>query len=583
VNANSVNANRRVDPVPRVVSVNVGMPRDVAWNGVTVHTGAWKDPVDGPRLVRRLGIDGDGQGDTHGHGGPNRAVLVYQVESYEYWRQHFGRDDIGPGSFAENLTVEGLSDADVCIGDRYRIGEAEFEVSQPRVTCFRAGLRIGEPELAALLVAHHRPGFYMRVIAEGEVCAGDEIVRTAAGTESVSVAAVDALLYLPDPDIETMRRAVRNPALGPGWQGSFRQLLDAADRPTPAALRAEAGWPGFRPMEVIDVVQETPHVASFLLSAPDEPRLPQARPGQFLTLRLPREQGNAVRSYSLSSASADGYYRISVKREPGGLVSGYLHDHARPGTIIDVAAPRGDFVLDDGTAPVVLVSAGIGITPVLAMLHRLAADHSERSVWWLHAARRPDEQAFTIETQDLLAALPDVHARTHYSAGDDTAPGRLTAQQLAELDLPRDAVAYICGPAAFMTDVTTGLVAAWFDPNRIHTETFGALAATNPGVVEHHDRVPHPPAGEAGTGPIVTFARSGITAAFDRSKASILEFAEACDIPTRWQCRTGVCRTCQTSLLTGDVDYAPTPLDTPQPGTVLVCSARPRTALVLDM
>jgi ferredoxin-NADP reductase/MOSC domain-containing protein YiiM len=568
--------------VPTLVSVNVGMPRDVAWNGVTVHTGAWKDPVDGPRLVRRLGMDGDGQGDTYGHGGPNRAVLVYQVESYEYWRRHFGRDDLRPGSFAENLTVEGLSDTEVCIGDRYRIGDAEFEVSQPRVTCFRAGLRIGEPELAALLVAHHRPGFYMRVIAEGEVRAGDEIIRTAAGQESVSVAAVDALLYLPDPDVTTLRRALGIPALSPGWQGSLRELLDDADHPGRAREPApEAGWKGFRPLQVVDVVRETPQVSSFVLAPPDGAGLPEPGPGQYLTLRLPREDGDLVRSYSLSSGQTNGTYRISVKREPGGVGSGYLHDSVRAGATVEVAAPRGEFVLDDGTAPVVLASAGIGITPVLAMLHRLAAERNERRVWWLHAARRPDERAFAAETENLLAAFPHVHARTYYSAGNGT--GRLTAERLAELDLPRDAVAYVCGPTGFMTDVAAGLVAAGLDATNIHTETFGALGAINPGVVPRAGAAPSPPLGPPGTGPAVTFARSGITAAFDESKASLLEFAEACRIPTRWQCRTGVCRTCQTPVLTGEVEYAPAPLTDPSPGTVLVCCARPRTEVVLDM
>lgn len=345
--------------MPTLVSVNVGRPREVAWNGVTVHTGAWKDPVDGPRLVRRLGLDGDGQGDTAGHGGPHRAVLVYQRDSYDYWREHFGRDDLRPGTFAENLTVEGLGDTEVCIGDRYRIGEAEFEVSQPRVTCYRAGLRIGEPRLAALLVAHHRPGFYLRVITEGRIRAGDEIVRTVAGPGQVSVTEVDALLYLPRPDLETLRRAVALSALSPGWRGSLRELLEGATNvgpPSPAT--AEPAWAGFRALLVADIAAESPTVASISLTDPDGATLPHVRPGQYLSVRVPVGAGGAVRSYSLSSAPDADLYRISVKREPGGLVSGYLHDSVRPGTELQVAAPRGDFVLTDDPRPVVLASAG---------------------------------------------------------------------------------------------------------------------------------------------------------------------------------------------------------------------------------
>src|SRR3954471_7136869 len=164
-----------------VLSVNVGLPKNVEWNGKTVYTGVWKSPVDGPVMARRLNLDGDGQGDTAGHGGEQRAVLVYQLRSYRYWQEHFGWDDFGYGLFGENLTVDGLGDDEVCIGDRYRVGEAEFEVTQPRVTCYRVGLRVGQPELPALLVGRHRPGFYMRVISEGHVRAGDAIVKTASG------------------------------------------------------------------------------------------------------------------------------------------------------------------------------------------------------------------------------------------------------------------------------------------------------------------------------------------------------------------------------------------------------------------
>ncbi|HET6737612.1 MAG TPA: MOSC domain-containing protein, partial [Kribbella sp.] len=161
-----------------VLSVNVGLPKNVEWSGRTVFTGVWKRPVDGPVTLRRLNFDGDGQGDTAGHGGEQRAVLVYQIDSYRYWEQHFGRDDFVYGQFGENLTVDGLPDDEVCIGDRYRIGTAELEVTQPRVTCYRVGLRMGEPDLPALLVSHHRPGFYCRVITEGAITAGDPIVKT---------------------------------------------------------------------------------------------------------------------------------------------------------------------------------------------------------------------------------------------------------------------------------------------------------------------------------------------------------------------------------------------------------------------
>ena len=363
---------------PTLLSVNVGLPKNVAWQGKTVYTGAWKHPVDGPAVVRRLNIDGDGQGDTNGHGGEQRAVLVYQVQSYRHWQRHFGRDDFGYGQFGENLTVDGLTDDEVCIGDRYRIGEAEFEVTQPRVTCYRVGLRLGEPELPALLVSHHRPGFYMRVLHEGRIQAGDQIVKTRTGPGALSVADVDALLYLPGRDRAKLRVAARIPALSPGWQESFRDLLtEDAGRRAPSSASTAPAWAGFRPLRVAKVVPESATVSSIYLTAPGASPLPVALAGQYLTLRLTGAgQPAPVRSYSLSSAPGAEAYRISVKREPHGAASRYLNGTLRPGATLDVAAPRGDFTLDAGTGPVLLISAGIGVTPVLAMLHELAAARS---------------------------------------------------------------------------------------------------------------------------------------------------------------------------------------------------------------
>jgi MOSC domain-containing protein YiiM len=197
----------------RLLSINVGLPQDITWQGQTVHTGIWKAPVNGPRMVRRLNIDGDGQGDLHGHGGERRAVFVYQMESYRYWQNYLGRNDFTYGQFGENFTVDGLSDAEVCIGDLYRIGGALFEVTQPRVTCYRLGIRMNEPEIAALVVKHGRPGFYFRVLEEGEVEAGNEITQVASGPERMSVSEIDALLYMPGHPRAQLERALRIPAL----------------------------------------------------------------------------------------------------------------------------------------------------------------------------------------------------------------------------------------------------------------------------------------------------------------------------------------------------------------------------------
>jgi ferredoxin-NADP reductase/MOSC domain-containing protein YiiM len=581
-----------------LVSVNVGLPKDVAWRGRTVYTGAWKTPVSGPRMVRRLNIDGDGQGDLGGHGGENRAVLVYQLDSYRHWAKEFRRDDLAPGYLGENLTVEGLPDDEVCIGDRYRIGQAVFEVTQPRVTCYRAGMRIGEPRMAALLVSHQRPGFYCRVLTEGEVEAGQTIVKIDSGPGQVSVAEIDALLYLPGHPRDALQRALNIPALSPGWKTSLRSLVEQADGAagnvglTAAASSPPPAWTGFRPLRVTGVHDESRHVRSVSLAAPDGAPLSQWLPGQSITLRLHPDSGAAalIRNYSLSNRPGSNEYRISVKKELHGAGSGYIHAHVTTGDLIDVAAPRGTFFLTDGDAPVILLSAGVGITPVLSMLHSLANAGSNRQIWWLHGARSGDEHPFAEESRSVLDRLPNSQSRVFYSQPaasdrlgvDYTEQGRLSAEAISRVGLPRDADAYLCGPATFMNDLSAALATDGLDPAHVHMETFGATAALTPGIAAA-SVPPHLPTGPPGPGPAVSFARSGISAPWGSPPASLLEFAEACDVPVRWSCRTGVCHYCETALLSGTVRYDPEPLEPPAPGNILICCSQPDEAVVLDL
>ena len=589
------------DPRPgSLLSVNVGLPQDVTWRGRTVHTAVWKRPVEGSRMVRRLNIDGDGQGDLAGHGGEHRAVFVYQVESYQYWQQQLARDDFSYGQFGENFTVTGLADDQVRIGDRYQIGQALFEVTQPRVTCYRVGIRMNDPQIPALLVSRHRPGFYLRVLREGAVQAGDEIVLVTPGPEAMTVAEVDALLYLPGHSRQRVAQALRIPALPEGWKASFRALLDQ-----PASAGGTAGnaglvpvspppaWPGFRPLAVTALERETGSVISVHLADPDGAAVPAAQPGQFLTLRLPATPGGPplVRSYSLSGPPGAPSYRISVKREPHGAGSEFMHTRVHAGDQLDVAAPRGTFILQPGDTPVLLISAGVGATPVLAMLHALAGAGSGREIWWLHGARSRADEPFASESRSLLAELARRHRHICYSqpgpgdvpGRDYQTAGRLTPEVLAGLDLPRDADAYLCGPAAFMAAVSGALKSLGIGRSRVHTEIFGATGSSTPGIAPSAARPPHPPAGQAGPGPQIAFARSSLTVPWDQRYASMLELAEACDVPVRWSCRTGVCHTCETALLSGTVGYSPDPVEEPGGGSALICCSQPRGDLVLDL
>ncbi len=564
----------------RLISINVGLPEQLTGGGRAVLSAIGKSPVEGPRRVSRMNVAGDAQADLIGHGGEHRAVFVYQVESYRYWERELGRDELAYGRFGENLTVEGMSDEEVCIGDHYRIGGALLEVTQPRVTCFKVGMRLDEPRMPALLVSHGRPGFYMRVIEEGDVEAGDEIERVAAGPQAMSVREIDALLYLPERSDDALRRAIAIPALPAGWRDSFAALLAQPAHRPPA-------WPGLRPFRIAGCHEESRSVRSITLEPLDGEPLPPFSAGQHLVLRVVLQDGGAaLRSYSLSAPTAPERYRISVKREADGAVSGHLHAHARVGDEVAVGAPRGDFTLDEaGGRGVALVSAGVGATPVLAMLGMLAAARSQRPVWWVHSARNGSEHAFAREAREWIQELPGGRSHVRFSRPgpgdreglDYDATGRLDAGVLAALDILADCDYYVCGPDAFMNDLSAGLAARGVPPERIHTEQFGPSRPAAGGAR------PHVPDGPAGTGPTVAFARSGISVPWDDRFASLLELAEACDVPVEWSCRTGVCHRCESDIVGGAVEYETEPLEAAAAGRALICCSRPAGEVALGL
>lgn len=581
-----------------LVSVNVGLPRDIAWRGEKVFTAIWKQPVQGRVAVRRLNVAGDGQGDLAGHGGEHRAVMVYQLESYRYWEAHLGRNDFSFGQFGENFTVTALPDDEVCIGDRYRIGSALFEVTQPRVTCYRVGIRMAVPAMPTLLVSHHRPGFYFRVLEEGEVGAGDDVVKVADGPEHITVADVDGLLYLPRPSPEQLERSLRVPALSQGWKTSLRAIAEQnnsqAGNP---GLKASAGpppaWPGFRSLRVKEVERETADVISIYFEDPHGASLPLGLAGQFLVLRLRTTADHAqiLRNYSISGIPGPNTYRVSVKREANGAASSYLHRQTQAGNFLDVSAPRGNFTLNSGDGPIVLVSAGIGATPVLAMLHALSLGPSRREVWWVYGARNRAQHPFAQESRELLGTLANGRAHIIYSKPDPEDRPGLDYDSVGHVDMPlldrlgvtRGSDFYLCGPPSFLNQLTEGLRAWGVQSTRIHTELFESQAPITPGITRSSRPPVHPPPGAPGVGPQVSFTRSGLTVSWAPRFSNLLELAEACDVPVQWSCRAGVCHTCECALIGGSVEYEPEPLQPPATGDLLICCAKPAGDIQLDL
>jgi ferredoxin-NADP reductase len=447
---------------------------------------------------------------------------------------------------------------------------------------------MNEPDMPSLLVAHHRPGFYFRVLTEGRVQSGQVIERLTSGPEQVSVTDLDALLYLPHKSAQTLQSALRIPALSAGWRMSFEAM---AAKP---ALEPATAWAGFIPLRIADVKRESATIMSLTLRAQTEQgRTPSGSAGQYLTLRLePEGQGGppVIRSYSMSNIPGGTGYRISVRLVPRGAGSSYLHERVRPGDIIAAAAPRGSFVLRDGARPIVLASAGVGATPVLAMLHALVNRADEREIWWIHGARNRAEHAFGPEVDGLLGALPRAHRLVSYSNLDpqdtdsrdlDTV-GRISGESLRRAAVPVDADYYLCGPDAFMKTLSASIVAQGTPPEQISMELFGARSVNLPPGMTRGP-IPHPPKPDRGTGPTISFSRSNLTVQWDPAHHNLLELAEACDVPVGFGCRNGVCHACESELLSGTVDYVTAPLEAPGDHRILLCCAAPESDLALDL
>ncbi len=455
--------------------------------------------------------------------------------------------------------------------------------------------------MPALLTGSGRPGFYFRVLQEGDVGAGDEITKVGEVSERMTVAEINALLYSSSHPRELLERALRIEALPSGWRWSFEALLKSQTTGSASGnaglAPAAAAHPvasGFRPLQISAIDHESADVLSFSIVCNDGQPLPMALPGQFVVLRLQpgTNRPPLFRSYSLSGPASTERYRISVKIEPHGVAGTHLKEQVRVGDVLDVSSPRGTFILQPGDEAAVLLSAGIGATPVLAMLHALTANRSTRQIFWLHSARDREHHPFASEVHNLIGKLPNAQAYVCYSrpgAHDKIGEhfdfaGRISRSVFDEIEIPQDADAYLCGPSQFMAVMKETLAAFGIAPQRIHAEIFSGDNSKTPGGIRATHKAPHPPADEDNTGPLVSFARSGIAARWNALKyQSILELAEACDVPALWSCRTGVCHNCESGLVSGTVVYGPEPLEKPATGNLLICCSQPIRDVVIDL
>jgi MOSC domain-containing protein YiiM/ferredoxin-NADP reductase len=576
----------------RVISVNVGLPRTAQWKGKAVSTGIFKAPVSGRIHLRTLNFDGDRQADLSVHGGPDKAVYVYPAEHYAYWHRELPGTTLSWGMFGENLTTEGLQEDTLKIGDRFRIGSTEVVVTQPRIPCFKLGLRFGRDDIVKRFLASGRTGFYCRVVAEGEVAADDAIVMVESAVDSVTVPEVTRLYAHDKDDLGGLRRIVGVAALPDDWRDYFEEQIrqvSARGRHRPAQT---AAWAGFRPFILRDKVRESDDVSSFHLVPEDGQSLPPYLPGQYLTVRvsIPGVERPVVRSYSLSDVARNDHYRLTIKRiasrsedsqAASGLVSTYFHDRLAVGDRIEAKAPSGTFTIDvtQHDRPVVLIGGGIGLTPLVSMLNSIVAADSPRETWLLYGVRNDREHIMRTHLEATARTHRNIHLHIFYSRpsrkmdGPGIHIGRIDLGAMQRL-MPSNAYDfYVCGPPSMMDSVTRDLEAWGVRADRMHTEAFG------PATVKRSVRGP---ASQPNCGIDVTFARSGVTALWSRCESPLLELAEEHSVAIDFGCRAGSCGTCVTRLLSGTVRYLNQPNAPIEGDEVLPCIAVPAEPLSLD-
>jgi ferredoxin-NADP reductase/MOSC domain-containing protein YiiM len=579
----------------RLLSVNVSLPKDITNKGKAVSTGIFKEPVEGRIKVNTLNLEGDGQADLIGHGGIFRAVYVYSNENYAYWEKELNKHDFKYGQFGENFTVEGMSDDEIHVGDRFKIGNALFEVTQPRVPCYKLAIKMGVEGFYNQILSSGRLGFYFRVIEEGEVGAGDNIEKVFEDPQKMTINEVNSLLYFNKDDFNAIEKVLKIKALSPGWKTSFENRLTKAEL-------SEQIQDKYITFTVSKKVPESQTITSFYLVSEDQEPLPSFLPGQFLPLKLdiPGQYKPVIRTYSISDSPNKDYYRLTIKRESPppdrpdlypGVSSNYFHDQVEPGTKLLAKAPRGKFFLNSKSDhPVVLLSAGVGLTPLISMMNAIVESGSNQEVWFIHGARNSVEHAMSDHIRKVAQQNDNVHVHVAYSkplpenlAGRDyDSKGYVDIELLKKILPGNEAEFYLCGHTAFMKSLFNGLL-EWEVPEYcINYEFFGPAS-----LLKDRARVSTPKREaevvDCSSEIEVEFSKSGVKTNWNPSFDSILDLAEANGLSPDYSCRSGICHTCMCRLEDGEVEYVEEPLDPPEEGCVLICVSKPKKNIVVDI
>jgi uncharacterized protein len=574
---------------PHVRAVSVSIPRLIEIHGRPISTSIVHDPHPGPLA---FGAGGPAGNSTAVH---TEDVLAMPAEHYDYWAHELGveRSAWSDCYFGENLMLCGFNEHSLRVGDRLSIGPtALFEVTSPRIPCFKLSWRLGQPDaFLKRLVDSGLTGFYLRVLRAGEVSPGDPVELTPTTAHSISVADLSRLLSDESADLDRLRAGINSPVLG---HQASTMLRDRITRITDGDRCRKGRWSGWREVEIARIDEEAAGVRSFVLRPRSNPPLADYRAGQFISVRFDGPDGRKhTRTWSLSDYEEGGSsYRISVLRVGGG--STHWHERMRLGDTVEIRSPQGSFTLDRATPfRIALISAGIGVTPLLSMLKAHARRPDPPPLLWIHSSRNGATHALRSEAEQVFAASRMFHSHIIYTAprpedgrgADFDSSGRLTKERLGkllgstytcrpfgrEIEIPSYAgTFYVCGPRPFEELVRTALMNLGIEASAIQSEQFGR------------------PSMDTTSGPQrvqVHFVRSGKMAEWTaESDLSLLDLAELQGIDAPFSCRAGTCHSCATRVASGAVRYGLQPTVPPAPGQALICCARPdSTALELDL
>jgi uncharacterized protein len=560
----------------KLLNFSTGRVQTVQINGEPVRTAHVKRPCEEPWLITAAGAAGDERA-VH----PDK-IYAYARTGYRYWGEYLNVDPDawGDGFFGENLTFDALDEGELHVGDVLAVGdEVRLVAAGPRNVCVKLAWRLGQPATFQKVFAESPyTGVYFGVMQGGRVRQRDEATVIERDPAMPTIRQVAQYILSHNlPPLEGLQNVLANPHLSPVIRHILQAKVDAAAR---AASASEGRWTGWRPFTVDRIVEEARDIRSVYLRPTDRRPLCRARPGQFVTVRIPIDQGKAItRTWSVSAYAHEmTHYRITVRREQG-PGSQWIHGCQVDSSVL-LRAPAGNFILDTGGfRPVVLIAAGIGITPLLAMLHaHLAREPTGIPIYLIYGARTPADQAFRNELSALAATHPALHITYAHSRTrlEGRPAGRITVDEVRavlgdlhimlgqhRVDQPWfENDTYICGPADFCRELKEELVARGGNADRIRYELF----STPPVLETSLDDAE------------ICFARTGVTGHwYANDDLSLLEVAERLGVTVPSDCRAGSCLTCKTRILEGEATSKM--LD----GSALLCVSRPRTPrLVVD-